>query len=165
MFDSSVFHNSSLHMTVPDPPLLNKEGDFHNTHHPHSFFSKDPMTAQHQGDQYPPPSHLAFPTFIAVARCANCLASGSPLLSAVVMPFKIFVCSNCKSAHQAFLGPSDGWGPDGYCLGAPHPTKSEAFVQYLKNIMATSIVGTSWNLQDGKIKYLNKTVIPLTLPI
>lgn len=35
-------------------------------------------------------------------RCANCLAPGAPLLTAVVMPFKIFVCGTCKSAHQSF---------------------------------------------------------------
>jgi len=35
-------------------------------------------------------------------RCANCLEPGHPLLTAVVMPFKIFVCSTCKSAHQSF---------------------------------------------------------------
>merc|ERR1719356_985805 len=35
-------------------------------------------------------------------RCANCLEPGAPQLTAVVMPFKIFVCSMCKSAHQSF---------------------------------------------------------------
>jgi len=35
-------------------------------------------------------------------KCANCLAPGAPALTAVVMPFRIFVCSTCKSAHQAF---------------------------------------------------------------
>lgn len=35
-------------------------------------------------------------------ECANCLAPGAPLLTAVVMPFRIFVCSTCKSAHQSF---------------------------------------------------------------
>eukprot|EP00439_Symbiodinium_sp_Y106_P002666 s5115_g1.t1 len=35
-------------------------------------------------------------------KCANCFAPGAPALTAVVVPFKIFVCSNCKSAHQAF---------------------------------------------------------------
>mmetsp|Transcript_32956 Transcript_32956/g.98112 ORF Transcript_32956/g.98112 Transcript_32956/m.98112 type:complete len:551 (-) Transcript_32956:49-1701(-) len=35
-------------------------------------------------------------------QCANCQAPGMPLLTAVVMPFKIFVCSSCKSAHQSF---------------------------------------------------------------
>ncbi|CAE8706426.1 unnamed protein product, partial [Polarella glacialis] len=34
--------------------------------------------------------------------CANCLAPGMPLLTGVIMPFKIFVCGNCKSAHQSF---------------------------------------------------------------
>ncbi|CAK0856412.1 unnamed protein product [Prorocentrum cordatum] len=34
--------------------------------------------------------------------CANCLTPGNPLLTAVVMKYKIFVCSTCKSAHQSF---------------------------------------------------------------
>jgi len=35
-------------------------------------------------------------------KCANCLAPGAPLLTAVVVPFRVFVCSTCKSAHQSF---------------------------------------------------------------
>lgn len=34
--------------------------------------------------------------------CVNCRAPGTPLLTAVVVPFGTFVCSMCKSAHQAF---------------------------------------------------------------
>merc|ERR1719210_2698529 len=35
-------------------------------------------------------------------KCVNCLATGTPLLTAVVVPFQTFVCSTCKSAHQSF---------------------------------------------------------------
>mmetsp|Transcript_8098 Transcript_8098/g.17636 ORF Transcript_8098/g.17636 Transcript_8098/m.17636 type:complete len:491 (-) Transcript_8098:222-1694(-) len=34
--------------------------------------------------------------------CANCFGKGTPLLSAVVVPYRIFVCGTCKSAHQSF---------------------------------------------------------------